>query len=94
MYSSYNTGRTKVNLDHNWGSIPNREDYKKLDLKANVSLSISSSEYEFKACIFQFRNFEDETEMSATTDFDIGGDAKIAVTSGLNLDLTLNPDFY
>jgi hypothetical protein len=39
------------------------------------------------------RDFEDVAETSATTDFDIGGDAKIAVTSGLNLDLTFNPDF-
>ena len=39
------------------------------------------------------RDFEDETESEAETDFDIGGDAKIAITSGLNLDLTANPDF-
>ena len=39
------------------------------------------------------RDFEDVEENSAQTDFDIGGDAKIAVTSGLNLDLTFNPDF-
>ncbi|MDX1667530.1 MAG: DUF5916 domain-containing protein, partial [Saprospiraceae bacterium] len=29
----------------------------------------------------------------ADVDFDIGGDAKVAITSGLNLDLTFNPDF-
>ena len=39
------------------------------------------------------RDFEDVTETKATTDFSFGGDAKIAVTSGLNLDLTVNPDF-
>ena len=40
-----------------------------------------------------FRDFEDINETEATTNFAIGGDAKIAVTSGLNLDLTINPDF-
>ena len=38
------------------------------------------------------RDFE-EGEMGYTSNFGIGGDAKIAVTSGLNLDLTANPDF-
>lgn len=38
------------------------------------------------------RDFEAE---NGTSDFDysVGGDAKIGVTSGLNLDLTVNPDF-
>ena len=39
------------------------------------------------------RDFEDSEESSAKTMADIGGDAKIAITSGLNLDLTFNPDF-
>lgn len=37
------------------------------------------------------RDFEEST--STERNFNIGGDAKIAVTSGLNLDLTANPDF-
>jgi len=32
-------------------------------------------------------------EQNARTKFEFGGDAKIAVTSSLNLDLTVNPDF-
>ncbi|MEQ9423826.1 MAG: DUF5916 domain-containing protein [Cyclobacteriaceae bacterium] len=36
-------------------------------------------------------NFEENTGNDAT--FDIGGDAKIGLTPGLNLDLTINPDF-
>ena len=39
------------------------------------------------------RNFEDDTETEPQTDFNFGGDAKIGITSGLNLDLTFNPDF-
>ena len=37
------------------------------------------------------KNFEDGTPANKL--FDIGGDAKIAITSGLNLDLTANPNF-
>jgi hypothetical protein len=37
------------------------------------------------------RDFEKSDPTKST--FGIGGDAKIAVTSGLNLDLTVNPDF-
>ncbi len=39
------------------------------------------------------RDNEDLSETKATRDFGIGGDAKVAITSGLNLDLTFNPDF-
>jgi len=34
-----------------------------------------------------------EAGTDADPNFDIGGDAKVAITSGLNLDLTINPDF-
>jgi hypothetical protein len=39
------------------------------------------------------RDFENVDEESTQTNFNIGGDAKIAINSGLNLDLTFNPDF-
>ncbi|MEM6966426.1 MAG: DUF5916 domain-containing protein [Bacteroidota bacterium] len=39
------------------------------------------------------RDFRDENQSGSDTDFSIGGDAKVAVTSALNLDLTINPDF-
>lgn len=38
------------------------------------------------------KNFEEEGK-PVSSDFDFGGDAKIAITPGLNLDLTVNPDF-
>ncbi len=38
-----------------------------------------------------YKNFE--TEDPRETNFNIGGDAKVAVTPALNLDLTFNPDF-
>ena len=40
-----------------------------------------------------FRDFEDIDETKYNFTSGIGGDAKIGLTSGLNLDLTINPDF-
>ena len=39
------------------------------------------------------RDFEGEPHGKTDYGFGLGGDAKVAVTSGLNLDLTFNPDF-
>ncbi len=39
------------------------------------------------------RDFENIDELEAVNNFSVGGDAKIAVSSSLNLDLTYNPDF-
>ena len=39
------------------------------------------------------RDFEDTNETEARITSNVGGDAKISVSSSLNLDLTLNPDF-
>jgi len=39
------------------------------------------------------RDFEDPEQMETDFGGNFGGDAKIAVTPGLNLDLTVNPDF-
>ena len=39
------------------------------------------------------RDFENVDQQKSIKNFGAGGDAKIAITSGLNLDLTINPDF-
>lgn len=39
------------------------------------------------------RDYLDEDESKVQLEANFGGDAKIALTSGLNLDLTVNPDF-
>lgn len=39
------------------------------------------------------RDFEDSAQENTQQQFNVGGDAKIGLTSGLNLDLTFNPDF-
>ncbi len=40
-----------------------------------------------------YRNFENPDQRKAQWSTGIGADAKIGITSGLNLDLTINPDF-
>jgi len=39
------------------------------------------------------RDFEGDQNGKYNSDFAVGGDAKIGITAGLNLDLTVNPDF-
>jgi len=39
------------------------------------------------------RDFEDATQAAAASTYSVGGDAKISLSSSLNLDLTVNPDF-
>lgn len=39
------------------------------------------------------RDFEGDPNGNFNSDFNVGGDAKIGITAGLNLDLTVNPDF-
>ena len=39
------------------------------------------------------RDFEDENQDATQTQLNFGGDAKISISSSLNLDLTINPDF-
>ncbi|PKA98587.1 hypothetical protein B0O79_2274 [Flavobacteriaceae bacterium MAR_2009_75] len=39
------------------------------------------------------RDFEDVSQQNYQYDFNVGGDAKIGISSSLNLDLTVNPDF-
>ena len=40
-----------------------------------------------------FRNYKDPEQQQPNGTWNIGGDAKIGITSALNLDLTINPDF-
>lgn len=39
------------------------------------------------------RDYQDDQQDESATRLNVGGDAKIAIGSGLNLDLTVNPDF-
>ena len=90
---------TQINEITSWVNIPRNNILMDLTYMGNMvwdeplqkpKTNISVIPYTAGSVI---RDFENPTETKATTDFSFGGDAKIAVTSGLNLDLTVNPDF-
>lgn len=94
---NFSRGEPRTNSWHAWSPVPVQ--FLTLDLgytgtllwdasPAKVKSNISVIPYVLGATVHDF-----EAETPADQQFRIGGDAKIAVTSSLNLDLTLNPDF-
>ncbi len=90
---------TQINEITSWVNIPRNNILMDLTYMGNMiwdeplqkpKTNISVIPYTAGSVI---RDFENLDETKAVTDFSFGGDAKIAVTSGLNLDLTVNPDF-
>ena len=97
-FNSYRND-TQINEITSWVNIPRNNILMDLTYMGNMiweeplkkpKTNISVIPYVAGAAI---RDFENLDETKAATDFSFGGDAKIAVTSGLNLDLTVNPDF-
>jgi hypothetical protein len=80
-----------------WSPIPRQFDPTDLGYTGTMSWdqipTVASSNISLipYASLSTNKNFEPNTPSRTTTD--LGGDAKIAITSGLNLDLTVNPDF-
>ena len=91
--------RSEMNSNsyHTWAKVPRQ--FRSIDLGYTGRLLWNQSPKETKSNIVLIpfatassaRDFEDES--SSTEQADIGLDAKIAVTSTLNLDVTINPDF-
>lgn len=88
---------TQTNENHTWTDIPRNQPLFNLAYNGKlifeeplVSKGRSMSLIPYATTGIS-KNYEEKT----ATDFkyDIGGDAKIGITSGLNLDLTVNPDF-
>ncbi|MBT8219634.1 MAG: carbohydrate binding family 9 domain-containing protein [Bacteroidia bacterium] len=90
---------TQANEQSTWSRIPQNRIISDLtymgkinwpDLPQKTSSNISVIPY---ISTSSARDFENPDETKANSNFAIGGDAKIGITSGLNLDLTFNPDF-
>lgn len=64
------TKRTKVNLNTDWGKLPVKEDYAKLDLEPSLTLKIKPVDFYITALISQFKNYKDETVRIEITDVD------------------------
>jgi hypothetical protein len=88
----------KTNTYHSWSPVPVQ--FRGVDLGYTGSLrwkekpgrakgNIAAVPY---ALTSTFRDFEAEGE-KAVNNISVGGDAKVAITSSLNLDMTINPDF-
>lgn len=89
---------TQINERSSWNRIPQNQFLTNLafmgDLQWEEPLKKSGKNFAvipYVSTDFS-RDFE-AGEMSYASNYNVGGDAKVAVTSGLNLDLTINPDF-
>lgn len=94
---NFSRGEPRSNSWHSWSPVPVQ--FLTLDLGYAGSLIWDAHPEKVKSNISVIpyllgsTNSDFEAGTPADEDFRIGGDAKIAVTSSLNLDLTLNPDF-
>ena len=88
---------TQTNENHTWTDIPRNQPLFNLAFNGKLIFeeplrskgrSISLIPYVTAGVSKDY-----ESGTAANRNFDIGGDAKIGITSGLNLDLTVNPDF-
>ncbi len=86
------------NSFHTWTNVPVQ--FRSVDLNYTGGLIWDEAPNKIKGNVAVipytsggvFSDFESEPS-TTDTDFNIGADAKIAVTSSLNLDVTVNPDF-
>jgi hypothetical protein len=88
---------TQSNTRSTWQPIPQNQIIMSLAYMGNMTWEEAPAVAGKSISIIPFlaggvaRNHEEG--LPSETDFSFGGDAKIAITSGLNLDLTINPDF-
>ena len=96
---SFNSYRfdTQTKENSTWMRIPQNQSITSLSFMGDMywekPLESAGSNFSFIPFVTggYTKDFEEGTPTNSK--FDIGGDAKIGITSGLNLDLTLNPDF-
>ena len=88
---------TQSNERTNWTQIPRNQWMFNLGYTGEIRFSngLSASGGKVSVIPYVSGSYGQDFESNGDPDLDggVGGDAKIAVTSGLNLDLTVNPDF-
>ena len=90
-------GEPETNSFHTWSPVPVQ--FVGVDLGFTGALNWEESPRKAKSNISvipytlgsYFRDIEENADREL--DFSVGGDAKVAITSSLNLDITINPDF-
>ncbi len=87
----------QANERSTWIQIPRNQWIFNLGYMGNMNFQeeINSSGSKVSLIPYGITSYTKDIEAGTPSDnnFNVGGDAKIAVTSGLNLDLTVNPDF-
>lgn len=64
------TQRTTVNLNTDWGKLPDTSQYNKLDKAPDVILKIKPIDFQITALLAQLKNYKDETVTIEITDVD------------------------
>ncbi|MEL7220806.1 MAG: DUF5916 domain-containing protein [Bacteroidota bacterium] len=88
---------TQTNTRSTWQPIPRNQMIMSLAYSGNMKWEEAPGKQGASISVIPYitggiqKDYEEGTAASRTSN--IGGDAKVAVTSGLNLDLTVNPDF-
>ncbi len=87
----------QANERSTWAPIPRNQWIFNLGYMGNMNFQEEITSTGSKVSIIPYAITSYEKDIEAGTDsnvdYNLGGDAKIAITSGLNLDLTANPDF-
>lgn len=88
---------TQTNQNHTWTDIPRNQVLFSLAYTGELIFEepLTSKGTNVSLIPFVTSGVSKDYENNEPSDFryDVGGDAKVAITSGLNLDLTINPDF-
>lgn len=88
---------TQTNENHTWTDVPRNQPLFNLAHSGRLEFEepLKSSGRNISLIPYATAGVSKDYEAGTDSDlkYDIGGDAKVAITSGLNLDLTINPDF-
>ena len=87
---------TQVNENNVWINVPQNQYFFNLGYMGDMIFERPLSKSKTPIAIIPFINglvAQDYENDNSVNDFKVGGDAKIAVSNSMNLDLTVNPDF-
>lgn len=97
-FNSYRND-TQINELSTWNNIPRNQIIMDLSYMGKIIWDEPLKKQNANFTVIPYtstalsRDYEDDPNGNIQSDLNIGGDAKIGITSGLNLDLTVNPDF-
>ena len=86
-----------LNEAHVWSPVPRQFEPGDLGYYGNLKWQEAPKRQKGNVSLIPYATFNVDKDFDhnqpAESDFDFGADAKVSITSGLNLDLTVNPDF-